>query len=105
VILYHSTFIPAKLTNVKDILSRRSIKRIYEKYITRRIFSFHIRAHRVGRVPGFLSSRPNWLPPPPHSHVSVAPLPLVLGGGTHSLAGEGAGEQIHSDDGTDTLVR
>jgi hypothetical protein len=28
---------------------------------------------RVDRVPGFLSSCLNWLPPPPHPQVSVAP--------------------------------
>jgi hypothetical protein len=50
--------------------------------------------HRVYRVPGFLSSRPNWLPPPIHPQASIAfspPPPLVPGGGTHSLAGEGTG--------------
>ncbi len=40
--------------------------------------------HRVYRVPGFFSSRPNWVPTPPH------PL-LPCGGGTHSLAGERVG--------------
>jgi hypothetical protein len=50
---------------------------------------------------GFLSSRPNWLPLPPHRQVSVAP-PLVPGGGTHLLAGEGWG--ANTDEETDTLV-
>ncbi len=36
--------------------------------------------HRVYRVPGFLSSSPNWIPPPPH---------LQERGETQSLAGEG----------------
>ncbi len=36
---------------------------------------------------------------PPHPQASVAPLPLVPGGGTHSLAGEGAGG-ANSDEGT-----
>jgi hypothetical protein len=44
----------------------------------------------------FLSSRPNWLPLPPHP-------PHFFQGGTHSLAGEGAGG-ANSDEGTDTLV-
>jgi hypothetical protein len=51
--------------------------------------------HRVYRVPGFLSSLQNWLPPPPHPPASVAPPPLVPGG-THSLAGEGVGEPIRT---------
>jgi hypothetical protein len=52
--------------------------------------------HRVDRVPGFLSGRPNWLPPPPHPQASVAPPPFGSGG-------EGGGGAI-SDEGTDTLV-
>ncbi len=46
--------------------------------------------HRVYRVPGFLSSRPNWLPPPPH------PPALLKGEGRHSLAGEGRREPIQT---------
>ncbi len=60
--------------------------------------------HRVHRVPGFLSSRPNWLPPP-FTHKRVLPPPpplLVSGGGAHSLAGKGAG-RAHSDEGRQTL--
>jgi hypothetical protein len=41
-------------------------------------------------------------PPPPHPQASVSP-PLVPGGGTHSLAGEGVGGP-NSDEGTDTVV-
>jgi hypothetical protein len=37
--------------------------------------------HRVNRVPGILSSRPNWLPVLPHSQASVSP-PGSKGGGT-----------------------
>ncbi len=37
--------------------------------------------HRVYRVPGFLSSRPNWLPPPPQPQASVVP-PFSRGGDT-----------------------
>jgi hypothetical protein len=38
--------------------------------------------HRVDKVPGFLSSRPNWVHPPPHPQSSVAPPPPPwLGGG------------------------
>ncbi len=50
----------------------------------------HTRPHRVNRVPGFLSSRPNWVPPNPHSLASVAP-PSLQGGETHSHTGEGFG--------------
>jgi hypothetical protein len=46
--------------------------------------------HRVYRVPGFLSSRLSSLPPHPHASIANPPPPLVPGG-THSLAGEGAG--------------
>jgi hypothetical protein len=36
-------------------------------------------------VPGFLSSRQNWLPPPPpYPQASVAPTHLVPGGGGHT---------------------
>ncbi len=63
--------------------------------------------HIVYRVPGFLSSRPVWLPLPPHSQTSVASSfgSKVVGGGRgkHSLAGEGAGG-ANSDEGTGTLV-
>jgi hypothetical protein len=60
--------------------------------------------HRVFRVPGFLSSRPNWGPQPPHPQESVAPPPFESkGGDTPCLAEEGAGGP-NSDDGTDTLV-
>jgi hypothetical protein len=37
--------------------------------------------HRVDRVPGLLSSRPNWLPPPSYPLASVAPHLLVPEGG------------------------
>jgi hypothetical protein len=37
--------------------------------------------HRVYRVPGFLSNRPNWVLPPPRTEAIVAPpFPLGLGG-------------------------
>jgi hypothetical protein len=41
--------------------------------------------HRIDRVPGFLSSRLNWYPPPPHPLASV-PVPppfFARGGHTH----------------------
>jgi hypothetical protein len=50
--------------------------------------------HRVYRVPGFLSSRPNWVPPPPLPLGSVAPSPFGSEGETHSLAGEGVGRSV-----------
>jgi hypothetical protein len=45
-------------------------------------------------VPGFLSSRPNWLPRPLPRKRVLSPLTLVPGGGggAHLLVGEGAGE-------------
>jgi hypothetical protein len=49
---------------------------------------------RVYRVPGFLSSRPNWLPPPPHPQSSIW-FPGG-GGGVHSLAVERVGEPIRT---------
>ncbi len=59
------------------------------------LYSFH---RRVDRVPGFLSSRPNWLLPPLHRLASVAPPPFGSGGGggAHSLAGEGRAEPIRT---------
>ncbi len=51
------------------------------------------------RVPGFLSSRPVWLPPPPHPQASVAsPFGSKVGGGgggTNSVAGVGAGGLVN----------
>jgi len=49
--------------------------------------------HKVDRVLGFFSSRPNWDPLyPTHRQASV---PLSFGsGGTHSIAGEGVGAPI-----------
>jgi hypothetical protein len=61
--------------------------------------------HRVDRVTGFLSSRPNRLHPAPHPQASVAsPPPFGSKGGTHLLAGEGT-VGANSDEGTDALVR
>ncbi len=40
------------------------------------------RHHRVHKVPGFISSRPNWVRPPPLPQASVASPPLVPGGHT-----------------------
>jgi hypothetical protein len=51
--------------------------------------------HRVDRVRGFFPSRPNWDPP----QASVFP-PLVPGGPTYVLAGEGVGGP-NSYEGTD----
>jgi hypothetical protein len=62
----------------------------------------HCVYHRIDRVPGFLSSRPNRLPHP-LTRKRVLPPPFGSGGGTHSLAGEGAGI-ANSDEGTDTLA-
>jgi hypothetical protein len=51
--------------------------------------------HRVNRVLGFLSSRPNWVP---HTLTSRR-----SGGGGTLVAGEWAGDP-NSDEGTDTVV-
>ncbi len=74
--------------------------------------------HRVDRVPGFLSSRSNWLPPPPYPQAKVAlqrtgmfpppphpPLPpfgyLVPGGGgdTFTCGRGGGGSKFGRRDG------
>jgi hypothetical protein len=52
-------------------------------------------AQSIDRVPGFLSSRPNRLPPLPRPR-RVLPSSLCLRGGTHALAGEGAGGPIRT---------
>ncbi len=53
--------------------------------------------HRVDRVPGFLSSRPNWLPPPPQPQASVASRPLVPGRGGHTrLREKGVEEPVQT---------
>jgi hypothetical protein len=40
---------------------------------------------RVDRVTGFLSSRPNWVHPPPQTQVNMPPPPLVPGKGRTGL--------------------
>jgi hypothetical protein len=67
--------------------------------------------HRVDRVLGLLSSRPNWdgtsaYPPLTSNFAPLPPPPLVPGYGTHSLAGRGDGGGVgpNSDEGTDTVV-
>ncbi len=63
--------------------------------------------HKVDRVLGFSSSRPNWDPPPPQpagEFGSPPPPPWVPGGGTHLLGGQGLGGP-NTDEGTDTLVK
>ncbi len=68
------------------------------------IFMKPLREHRVYRVPGFLFSRPNWLPPPPHSWASVALPPLVPRWDTLAMGrGGGGGGGPNSDEGTDTV--
>ncbi len=47
--------------------------------------------HRVGRVLSFFSSRRNWDSPNPSPAGECSPLPLVPGGGAHSLATEEGG--------------
>ncbi len=59
--------------------------------------------HRVYSVPGFLSSRPNWVPPPPTPHPQASVSPPGSKGETHSIAGDGVGEPS-SNKGTGTLV-
>ncbi len=54
------------------------------------------------RVPGFLSSRPNWVPHPLTSYGVLLVPPLGPRGETHSLAVKRVGEP-NSDEGTDTL--
>ncbi len=57
------------------------------------------------KVSGFVSSRLNWVPPPPHPQESVAPPSFRPKGETHSLAGEGlGGTQSRRRDIIDTLV-
>ncbi len=51
--------------------------------------------HKVYRVPDFLSSCPNWVPPPPYPLESVAPSPPVDPRGRHTrLRGRGWGTQF-----------
>jgi hypothetical protein len=59
------------------------------------------RQHRVNRVLGFFSSRPNW-DQSPHPPASMSPPLVGGGGGAHKLGGEGSGGP-NSDEGTDTI--
>ncbi len=58
--------------------------------------------HRVDRVLGFFSSRPNWDPQPPHPQASVPPPILWFPEGRDKLACGTGG--ANSDEGTDTVV-
>ncbi len=60
--------------------------------------------HKIDRVLGFFSSRPNLDPPPPHPSPAdkCIPSPLIPGGDTHAR-GRGDGGP-NSDEGTDTVV-
>jgi hypothetical protein len=60
----------------------------------------HLAVHRVNRVLGFLSSRPNWDPPPLKPQVSVSLL-WYQGGHTCSQERRWVGSQY---EGTDTVV-
>ncbi len=59
--------------------------------------------HRVDRVLGFFSSRPNWDPLPPLPLESVSPPPEPMGEGIHSSASVGV-ECPKSDDWRKSLV-
>jgi hypothetical protein len=81
----------------------REAQREYLYWKSTSVFrSMQITMHRVGRVPSFLSSRPNWVRPPSHPQASVAP-PLWLRGGHTRLRERGLGGP-NSDEGTDALV-
>jgi hypothetical protein len=67
-------------------------------------FQKQVFEHRVYRVPGFLSSRPKWVPHPfIRKGLLLLPTLRPRGEGVHSLAGEGVGGP-NSDEWTDTLV-
>jgi hypothetical protein len=60
-------------------------------------FNLQSLGHRVDRVLGFFSSRPNWGPPPPLPQASVSPSfdsGGGGGGGAHLLGGDGVGVPI-----------
>jgi hypothetical protein len=63
-------------------------------------------AHRVDRVPGFLSSRPNWLPPPPLRKLVLHPPGSkgAGGGGVGDTLGGMGAREANSDEKTDPLV-
>jgi hypothetical protein len=78
----------------------RSAEMVNWLYIRTRTYCM---AHRVYRVPGFLPSRPNLVPPPHPLTRKRVLLPLnPLGSETHSLGGKGGGG--NADEGTNTLV-
>ncbi len=66
-------------------------------------FNLHSLGHRVDRVLGFFSSRPNWGPPPPLPQASVSSSFDSDGGGGTLARGSGGGGS-NSDEGTDTVV-
>jgi hypothetical protein len=64
--------ITTTLTEFEMVL--KSKIEILSLYSDRKLRSSSRKNHRVDRVPGFLSSRPNWIRPPPHPQAGVAPL-------------------------------
>jgi hypothetical protein len=95
----------AQTFNPRNNLSNQvlSIERILKKLILVQeqvqAHLIHI-LHNVYRVPGFLSSRPNWVHPS-LTHKRVLPPPLVPMGGHNCLrdrggGGGGGGEQIQT---------
>ncbi len=64
------------------------LDKCFNKIVTRDLRFLWV--HAQIRMPVFLSSRPNLVPPPPHPQGRVAPPPLGPRGETHSL-GEGGG--------------
>jgi hypothetical protein len=60
--------------------------------------------HRIDRVLGIFSSRPNWDSPTLHLQASLSPPPLVQRGGVHTRLRERAWCGPNSDEGTDSVV-
>jgi hypothetical protein len=77
-------------------------------YVPTKFFPFFARYHTIAfsvltfkysvlnRVPGFLSSHPNWVKPPPHPQESVAPHLWVQGGRHTRLREREWGEPIQN---------
>jgi hypothetical protein len=69
-------------------------------------YSINVLSHTEERVPGFLSSRLNWVPPLPHPQGIVARLapPLFVSKGRHTRWWGGGCGGPNSDEGINTLI-
>jgi hypothetical protein len=99
VYIFHKQKIPVKRVSALLVTQERTDNLIFNLSYHWIHITVH---HRVDRVLGFFSSRPNWDYPTPHRRRVCPPLPLVPGDTLACV--RGGGRDPNSDEGTDTVV-